>query len=129
MSERVELEYRRLLTEAMTRHGGFIFREYFEEGISSSKTFKEITEEMVKNMEEYLDEDSWPEAKKAAQNIHFKFQQGDLLGAWLEYFKWYPCHGEYAGLVVGILEREKKYKEALEILRLCKKLSGLDWDT
>ncbi len=129
-SEKIELEYRRLLTEAMTTHGGYIFLEDFEEGLKGSTTLQEATEEMI----EYIAEDlnaSDPNTRKAAQKIHFEFQKGNLLGAWIEYFKAYPTHGEYAGFIVGILEREKKFKEALEILKTCKEANGgeLWWDT
>ena len=126
---KVELKYRRLLSRAMTRHGGYIFREYYEEGLTGQRTFEDITKEMVEEMKEYIEDDFWLDAKDATRRILQRYQDGDLLGAWLEYFKWYPEHGEYAGLVVGILEKEKKYKEAFEILSLCKKLCNFDWDT
>ena len=128
-TSKVELEYRRLLRRAMTRHGGHIFREYYEEGLTGQLTFEDITKEMVKEMKKYIEDDSWPDARDAARRILQRYQDGDLLGAWLEYFKWYPEHGEGAGLVVGILEKQKKYKEALEILKLCDELSRLEWDT
>jgi len=115
-----------LISEAMSVHGGWIFREYYEMGRNSKESFCQFTKEQFENLVTIEDIE-----KEMIQKFK-RVVNGEItpLNGWLEYFEWYPSHGEYAGLVVGYLVRDGRYNDALRVLKKCVEVLGrLDWDT
>jgi len=108
--KRIPEEILLLVAELEDYPGGEIFIEFFEDGLRWP--WKNCEEEFRVAVKILEDEGEVEKAREMAKLL----DERKYLDALKIYFKWYPAHGEYAGLFAGCLVKAELYNAAKELL-------------
>jgi len=100
-------------------HGGWIFAEYFDEGLEAP--WEEFEEELREAVEHLVEDGEVESAREMAKLLEAQ-KYADALKI---YFKYNPSCGEWAGFFTGCLVRAGRYDDAKELLKFIAEIT--DW--